>query len=219
MARRRMFSLDIIDTDYFLDMPATTQNLYFHLGMRADDEGFVSSPKRVAKNINSTDDDMKVLMSKGFVIPFDSGVCVITHWKTHNYIPNDRFNPTIHVVERNCIESNGGQYTFRIQNVSGLDTQVRLGKDRLGKDRYNISTFSIPSIDEVSTYCKERNNKVDPEKWISHYQSNGWMVGRTKMRDWKAAVRTWEKNEGSYRANSTQPLRVNTRITSLDLEE
>ncbi len=77
MANRRMFSLDVVDTDIFLDMPASSQNLYFHLGMRADDDGFVSSPKKITKLVNCGEDDLRVLISKGFVIPFDSGVVVI----------------------------------------------------------------------------------------------------------------------------------------------
>lgn len=81
MASKRMFSIDVIDTDKFLDMPVSTQALYFHFGMRADDDGFVSSPKKIAKIANCTNDDLRILISKGYVIPFDSGVIVITDWK------------------------------------------------------------------------------------------------------------------------------------------
>lgn len=210
MARRRMFSLDIIDTDHFLDMPSSTQNLYFHLGLRADDEGFVSSPKRIQKNVNATEDDMKILLAKGFIIPFDSGVCVVTHWKVHNYIQNDRSKPTMYCDERNKLESlKDGTYLLiddRIQNGYKPDTQDRLGKDRLGKDRDN-NGFARPSLEEVSTYCKERGNSVDPQKWMDHYSSNGWKVGRNSMKDWKAAVRTWERSSFSTvpdPANMTQ---------------
>src|SRR5690349_19442019 len=117
-----MFSLDVVDTDHFCDMPSSTQNLYFHLGMRADDEGFVSSPKRVAKNVGATDDDMKILVAKGFVIPFESGVCVVTHWNMNNYLQSDRFKPTIYSVERNKIEESDGVYVTCIQNGNILDT-------------------------------------------------------------------------------------------------
>ena len=95
MANRRMFSLSVVDTDKFLEMPATTQLLYFHLGMRADDDGFVSSPRKVLSFTNCTNDDMKVLISKGFIIPFESGIVVITHWKQHNYIQSDIYRKTI----------------------------------------------------------------------------------------------------------------------------
>lgn len=90
MAQRRMFSLKIVDTDAFLDMPLSTQCLYFHLGMRADDDGFIGNPRRIMKMLGVNEDDMKVLIVKKFIIPFDSGVCVVKHWKMNNYIQADR---------------------------------------------------------------------------------------------------------------------------------
>ncbi|MFA7019438.1 MAG: hypothetical protein WC239_10690 [Sphaerochaetaceae bacterium] len=137
MAKRRMFSMDIIDTDHFLDMPATTQLLYFHLSMRADDDGFVSSPKGIIKLIGASEDDMKLLIGKQFAIRFDSGICVIKHWKIHNYIQKDRYRETIYQEEKLMMKEDiNGAYlldTECIQNVSKMDTQVRLGKDSLGK--------------------------------------------------------------------------------------
>ena len=98
MAERRMFSKTIVDSDAFLDMPVSTQCLYFHLSMRADDEGFVNNPKRIQRMVGMSDDDMRILIAKQFIIPFESGICVIKHWFIHNYIRNDRFKST------NCIE-------------------------------------------------------------------------------------------------------------------
>ena len=125
MAKRRMFSMDIIDTDHFLDMPATTQLLYFHLSMRADDDGFVSSPKGIIKLIGASEDDMKLLIGKQFVIRFDSGICVIKHWKIHNYIKNDRYRETIYQEERHILkEDTSGIYLMDpewIQNGSKVD--------------------------------------------------------------------------------------------------
>src|SRR3990167_156626 len=95
MAQRRMFSLKVIDTDNFLDMSPTAQNLYFHLGMRADDDGFVASPKKIMQICGAPDDDMKVLIAKGFIIPMaTNGVSVITHWKVNNLIRPDRYVET-----------------------------------------------------------------------------------------------------------------------------
>lgn len=94
MAAKRMFSIDVVDTDKFLDMPVSTQALYFHFGMRADDDGFVASPRKIVKIANCTNDDLKVLISKGYVIPFQSGVIVITDWKTNNFIRSDRYKAT-----------------------------------------------------------------------------------------------------------------------------
>ena len=94
MARRRMFSLDVVDTDRFLDMPSSTQALYFHLGMRADDDGFVASPKRTTAMCGCSADDLNLLAAKGFVKPFESGVLVIVDWKKNNLIRPDRYTPT-----------------------------------------------------------------------------------------------------------------------------
>jgi len=136
MAQKRMFSLDIVDTDKFLDMPLSTQALYFHLGMRADDDGFVGSPRKITNLIGAAPDDMKILISKGFVIPFESGVCVITDWKVNNHIQKDRYKPTIYADEMETLElSRNGKYVFRIQNGSNLDPQVR--SDQVSIDQYS----------------------------------------------------------------------------------
>jgi len=94
MANRRMFSRDVCESDAFLDLPATSQRLYFFLGLFADDEGFLKNPKSVIRQVNSSVDDLKILVMKGFVIPFDSGVIVIKHWKLNNYLQSDRIKPT-----------------------------------------------------------------------------------------------------------------------------
>ena len=119
-----MFSKEIIRQDAFLDMPQTAQLLYFHLGIEADDDGFIS-PKMIMRTLGSGDDDLKVLIVKGYVMPFENGVIVIRHWKTHNYIQSDRYKPTIYQKEflLACEDS-----------VYKMDTQVRLGKVSIGKN-------------------------------------------------------------------------------------
>jgi hypothetical protein len=145
-----MFSLDVIDTDAFLEMPSTTQNLYFHLGMRGDDDGFVSSPKKIMKVVNASEDDMKILLAKQFVIPFDSGVCVIKHWRIHNYIQNDRYKETRCLAEKKRLSIQDDVYildTNPKQSVSGTEPQVRLGKDNnlnIKRDDKNISKPGYP---------------------------------------------------------------------------
>lgn len=139
MAKKRMFSLDIIDTDAFMDMPSSSQNLYFHLGMRADDDGFIASPKRIVKNISASEDDFKVLQSKGYVIPFPSGVCVITDWKQNNYIQKDRYTPTRYQEERKMLGLAPDKTyvlldTPCIQDASKLDTQSSRGKVSIDKN-------------------------------------------------------------------------------------
>lgn len=139
MAQRRMLSLKVIDTDEFLEMPPTTQNLYFHLCLRADDDGFVASPRKIIKIINSAPDDMKVLTAKQFVIPFESGVCVIKHWRVHNLIRHDRYTETEYKKEKSLLLEQDNKYKLNngIQNVipdgNQMAPQVRVGKERVGE--------------------------------------------------------------------------------------
>jgi hypothetical protein len=136
MAQKRMFSLKIVDTDAFLDMPTSSQLLYFHLSMRADDEGFVGNPKKIMRMGGFTDDDFKVLTAKRFILAFESGVVVIKHWLIHNTIQKDRLNPTTYQKEKKQLEVKENKaYTECIQNVSKMDTQIRLDKTRLDKIR------------------------------------------------------------------------------------
>ncbi len=135
MAERRMFAKTIIDSDAFLDMPLSTQSLYFHLSMRADDDGFINNPKKIQRMIGCADDDLKLLIAKNFIIPFESGIVVIKHWKIHNYIRNDRYKETVYQEEMSLLEVKENKaYTLGIPNGYQMDTQVRLGKDRIGKD-------------------------------------------------------------------------------------
>lgn len=123
MAERRMFAKTIIDSDAFLDMPLSTQSLYFHLSMRADDEGFVNNPKKIMRMIGASEDDLKVLISKRFILTFESGVIVIKHWKIHNYIRGDRLTETQYLEEKKQIEvKDSGAYTFR-QDMLSLEEQ------------------------------------------------------------------------------------------------
>lgn len=94
MAEKRMFTQKIIDSDAFLDMPLSAQALYFHLNMRADDDGFVNNPRKITKYVNASDDDLKLLIAKRFIIQFESGVIVIKHWRMHNTLKSDRYRPT-----------------------------------------------------------------------------------------------------------------------------
>ena len=201
MAERRMFAKTIIDSDAFLDMPLSTQALYFHLSMRADDDGFINNPKKIQRMIGASDDDLKLLIAKKFVLWFDSGVIVIKHWKIHNYIQKDRYKETVYQEEKALLSvKDNNAYTMDTGCIQGgyrLETQVRLGKDSIGKDSIDKSKkrFSPPTLEEVKSYCQERSNGVDAEQFIDFYSSKGWMVGKNPMKDWKACVRTWEKRD------------------------
>ena len=146
MAERRMFSKLITNSDSFLEMPSSSQNLYFHLNMNADDDGFVDKVKSIMRMIGAKDDDLKVLIAKSFIIPFDTGIVVIRHWRINNYIQKDRYKETIYSDEKESLSiDKSGLYTKCIQDVYKMDTQVRLGKDSI--DKVNIEE----SIKEEST--------------------------------------------------------------------
>ncbi|CZR02749.1 conserved phage C-terminal domain-containing protein [Trichococcus collinsii] len=175
MAQRRMFSKKITETDLFLDMPMSTQCLYFHLNMAADDDGFIGNVKTAKRMIGASDDDLKLLMAKEFIIPFESGVVVIKDWKIHNYIRSDRYAETVYLDEKEQLSvSDNGRYVFGAQKgipndipddipkVDGWDTQVRLGKDRLGKGKKEIlSGDAEPSIpfSEIISYLNEKTER------------------------------------------------------------
>lgn len=129
-----MFAKTIIDSDAFLDMPLSTQALYFHLSMRADDEGFINNPKKIQRMVGATDGDARMLIEKNFIIPFDSGVVVIKHWRLHNYIQKDRFKHTVYTEERAALQlKENGVYTECVQDVYRLDTQDSIGKVSIDK--------------------------------------------------------------------------------------
>lgn len=223
MAERRMFAKTIIDSDAFLDMPQSTQLLYFHLAMRADDDGFVNKPKSIMRDSRSNDDDIKLLMAKKFIIPFESGVIVIKHWRIHNLIRLDRYNETKYTEEKSTLylddlgaytqskhkavalpptKDSGGkpiELDVGLPSVNQRLPQDRLGKDSIVQDNYiesgKSTRFTPPTLQEMTDYCNERCNNVDPSRFIDFYESKGWMVGKNKMKDWKAAVRNWEKRE------------------------
>lgn len=141
-----MFAKSIIDSDAFLDMSLTTQALYFHLNMRADDDGFVNNPRKIQRMINASDDDMRILIAKNFIIPFESGIVVIKHWKIHNYIQSDRYKETNYQEEKSLLMlKENKSYTLNanqcIQNGYNMDTQVRLGKDSI--DKVSVDKDSI----------------------------------------------------------------------------
>ncbi|HBD0804044.1 DNA replication protein [Enterococcus faecalis] len=193
MAERRMFAKTIIDSDAFLDMPLSTQSLYFHLSMRADDDGFINNPKKIQRMVGCGDDDLKLLIAKRFILVFDSGVIVIKHWKIHNYIRNDRYKPTLYQEEKaELVEKNSKAYTFKTEVLESeshlgipddnhvgyqMDTQVRLGKDRLVKDKKKNSVEPSSTMLELfekvwKTYPKKTNKKKAKEQFLKKIKSD-----------------------------------------------
>lgn len=188
---RRMFSPEITGSDAFMEMAPSTQALYFQLGMRADDDGFVS-PKMVMRMMGSTEDELKVLMAKRFVLRFENGVVVIKHWRINNLIRKDWYRPTIYIELRNSlfIKENGA-YTDNPDNgtpfieyvrehiVNEPFTQDRLGKDRLGKDskvstkkKPTLPAINLPTPAEVTNnFFKGVQDLMNPNAGVTAHQS------------------------------------------------
>lgn len=241
MAERRMFAKTIIDSDAFLDMPVTARLLYYDLGMRADDDGFINSPKKIMRITGASSDDMNILIMRKFIIPFDSGVVVIKHWRIHNYIRKDTYVETKYKDEKEqlTLDENNAYTTKKMQLLQLCDeyvdepsTQVRLGKVSIGKDsigkdsieknigdataphtqvqtviqeknsetaaRKKREQFIKPTVEEIEKFAHEYNlTKLDPQYFYDYYESNGWMVGKNHMKDWKATAKNWNRRQFS----------------------
>lgn len=207
MAQRRMFSKKIVETDYFMEMSPTAKLFYFYLNMSADDDGFVGNPKMIKMVSGATDDDFKILVAKQFILLFESGVIVVKDWRIHNYIQKDRYNKTQYTDEKSqlIIEENG-TYTKCIQYGYGLDTQVRLGKDRLGKD--SINNMSDKSDDvipysEIIEYLNEKTGRsfrnIDANKKLIKAR---WNDGY-KLDDFKTVIDNMVANWSGKEFNGT----------------
>ncbi len=161
MAEKRMFTQKIIDSDAFLDMPLSSQALYFHLNMRADDDGFVNNPKRIQRTVGASEDDLKLLIVKRFVIGFDSGVIVIKHWKMHNTLRKDRYNPTQYQEELQTLAlKENNSYTEK--PVSDLATTWQPSGNQMAT-QYSIGKESIDKISvvESSIDCGDSENNAE----------------------------------------------------------
>lgn len=213
MAQRRMFSLAVCDTDRFLEMPASTQNLYFHLGLRADDDGFVASPKRITTLCSCSQDDLRLLAAKGFIVPFESGVCVIKDWRINNSIRADRYTPTIYVQEKALLleqkqelQINDNQMTTTRQpddNQMGdnLATQYRLGKSSKGK--MNTCAASQRSAHNTDfqkfwvAYPKKRD-KTRAEKAFSKAICKTDLETMLQALEQQKGSPDWQKDDGQF---------------------
>lgn len=185
MAQRRMFNKSITNSSKFLKMPISSRLLYYDLGMNADDDGFVEH-FMVLRMTGATQQDLGVLELNGLIKIFDENVLWIRDWKENNYIQKDRYQPSKYLSIYNLD-------TICIQDVY---------TDKYSIDKYSIDNikentkrknFIKPTIEEIQQYCSERNNGINAEAFYDFYESKGWLVGKNKMKDWKACVRTWEK--------------------------
>ena len=163
-----MFAKTIIDSDAFLDMPVTARLLYYDLAMRADDDGFVNSPKKIMRMIGASQDDLTILGLRKFIIPFETGIVVIKHWKIHNYIRKDTYNETKYKEEKAELELDENN-AYRLRPVDGPSTQVRLGQVSTGKDstgKYIEPPAAAPAPAEAPAEEPQRHR----------HGANGWVL-------------------------------------------
>lgn len=167
-----MFSLKIVDSDLFLDMPLSSQCLYFHLSMRADDDGFVNNPKKIIKIIGANEDDLKILIAKGFVIVFDQGIIVITHWKINNYIRKDRYKPTMYIEQKQQLyQTENGAYISEekvgchLVNQRLSSGQPSIGKGRLDKVSIDKGREESTTPPDSKTYGEYQNIILTDEQY------------------------------------------------------
>ena len=225
MAKKRMFSPSItVDSDKFEEMPKDSRLLYFYFGMRADDDGFIANPKTIMRAGGFSEDDLKLLIAKKFVIPFDSGVVVIRHWKINNYIQKDRYAETLHQEEKSQLVTINGTYMLidievnresvpELPEINSLDTTCiqngYAGKERLDKSSLETTetttisttassadseTSEIPTLEQVKAYIEQINSPVSAERFFEINETRNWKYKGEPI-NWKALIRIWEKIE------------------------
>lgn len=228
-----MFSLRIIDTARFIRMPISCQALYFHLALRADDDGVVEA-YNVMRLLGCSEDDLRVLVAKQFIqVLNDDLVTYINDWTEHNSIRADRkidsiykdllisINPNIQLVEKKQRADVKKTVEVVEEVKKEMACTIEVPKKEEPKKveeppKRTRKVFVKPTLEEVQAYCKERKNSVDAQRFIDFYESKGWKVGTSPMKDWKACVRTWEKRQTPQpQANNGLPSGSNTDFDDL----
>jgi len=219
MATRRMFSLDVTNSDPFIEMSLEAQAVYFQLAMSADDEGFINSSTRTLRAINGSKEQVDELVSRKFIIRFESGILLVRHWFLHNYIGKDRYHNTIHTNEKAQVVLTGSVYYHMsepecIQPVDNMETEDSIGKnskdkDSIGESSKDESPPSLikPTINELRDYANSIGyTAFNPQTFIAYYDENGWYDTKTqKPFDWRKRIDSWKARERD-KASSNKPV-------------
>lgn len=222
MAERRMFTMKIVDSDAFLEMPMSTQCLYFHLNMRADDDGFVNNPKRIQRTIGASEDDLKILLAKRFILGFESGIVVIKHWRMHNLLRKDRYNPTQYIKEKETLMLNENNSYTEKPPIDLLDTtwqpsgnqmatQDSIGEDSIVKDSLGEKKKEKEIRHKYGEYSNVLLSDSDYEKLKSEFPSDytarieslsSYIASTGKSyKNHLATIRNWARKESSNPSN------------------
>lgn len=204
MAERRMFSKSIVLSDAFLDMPMSARCLYFTLGMLADDDGFVGSPKSIMRQCGASNDDMAVLIQKRYVLGFESGIIVIKHWRMNNYLRNDRYSQTTYLEEKEQLAiDEKGAYTEKnklgIPDDNHLVTQVSIGKESIDKvsidkntrHKHGLYQNVLLTDEQLETLKNEIPNYEEYIEKVSEYVAS---TGKT-YKNYLATIRNWYRKD------------------------
>ena len=233
MAQKRMFDKTITNSDEFIDMPDSAQNLYFHLSMNADDDGFINNWKNIMRMTGHKEDDIKILIAKQYVIPFDSGVIVIRHWRINNYLRGDRYIETKYKAEKQQLQLDENMvYQLATTGIpAGLPSgnPVKNSIDKNSIDENSIDKGSMrgetkgsprakfipPTLGDIQEYIASKKLNVDAEQFYDYFDTGGWVDSKgNKVKNWKQKLLTWNK----YNLTSTnQPKKQ--RYTFADLLE
>ena len=211
MGTRRMFTKKITDDDRFVTLPSSAQALYLHLSMSADDDGFSNEVSASMFKAHATTADLEMLLERKYLYQFDDGVIVIKHWRMANALRKDRYTKTTFQEDlaKLSLDENGA-YTMSdkvgCRLVANCLPQDKLSKDKLNKKEIYkekpIRNQIPPTLEMVKEYCLERGNNIDAEKFYDFYESKSWFVGKNKMKDWQASIRTWERSDKSVTSKS-----------------
>lgn len=221
MAERRMFTKKVTDDDNFMSLSASAQALYLHLSMSADDDGFCNQVTVSMFKAHASVADLEALLSKRYLYQFENGVIVIKHWRMANALRKDRYTETNFKEELAQLRlKENGAYTLISEDdaerlpsgcrvVAACLPQDRLDKDSKDKDikreskkREAQRRFTPPTRAQVQQFCIDNSIVIDIDSFIDYYTSNGWLVGgRSHMKDWKAAVRNWQRRDKAKQTN------------------
>ena len=207
MAKKRMFNIDIVGSDAFLDMAHESQALYLQLSMRADDDGFIGNPKTVVRIAGVSNAAFEELLQKRFILQFQSGVVVVKHWKINNDIKKDRYSPTVYTDEFQMLSTKENKaYTERIQNVSTLDTQYSIDENSKDKDSIVLCKHAhgffanvFLTDDEMQKLSSEIPNLDDYIERLSNYLANN----KKEYKSHCATIRNWYRRDVAKTAPST----------------
>ena len=211
MAERRMFTKKVSDSDAFIEMPSTSQALYFHLNQGADDDGFNNQIQNAMFKAHASTDDLKILMMKNFIIRFESGVIVIKHWRMHNTLRKDRYTPTNFQEELSQLGlKENGAYTLGCQTVAKRLPQDSKGKESIDKDsikkeKSQKKKFEPPTLEQVTEYAKEKEREDLAQQFYEYFTEGNWVDSQGKqVLNWKQKFLTWCRNNNKPNAKPTE---------------